>query len=155
MGSEYWFAVRQAGLADLVAILRVERSSCEAAHWPEFTYAQAITSPDQIVLVASQASDVLGFVIASRAASEWELENIAVSSAARRQGIGRALLEALIREARAAGATEIRQEIRVSNLAAQRLGQAVGFLQQGRRKEYYRDPQEDAILFSYLLKSPE
>jgi ribosomal protein S18 acetylase RimI-like enzyme len=57
----------------------------------------------------------------------------------------------LIDRAREAGATEIRQEIRVSNTAAQKLGLSVGFIQQGRRPDYYRDPVEDALLFKHLL----
>jgi ribosomal protein S18 acetylase RimI-like enzyme len=63
-------------------------------------------------------------------------------------------MSAVIQRAKEAGAGEIRQEIRASNLAAQRLGQALGFIQRGRRKVYYRNPDEDALLFNYLLSGP-
>ena len=54
--------------------------------------------------------------------------------------------------AKEAEAVEIRQEIRASNLAAQRLGQSAGFVETGRRNGYYRNPDEDALLFNYLLR---
>lgn len=97
---------------------------------------------------------VVGFLVASTAISEWELENIAVAPESRKQGIGRALLGSLIVRARESGAKEIRQEIRASNSAAQKLGLSVGFIQEGRRPSYYRDPVEDALLFKYLLTQP-
>ena len=96
-------------------------------------------------------SEILGFLVASVAIKEWELENIAVTPQAQRGGIGRALMMALIDRARQANATEIRQEIRASNTAAQKLGLSVGFIQEGRRRNYYRDPVEDALLFKHLL----
>ena len=136
---------------DLPQILQIERDSALAAHWPENEYAKAIAEGNRLVLVAAYKSQIRGFLVASTATSEWELENIAVSPTARRRGIGHALMAALIERARQAKATEIRQEIRASNAAAQRLGQSMGFVQEGRRRGYYRDPLEDALLFKYLV----
>lgn len=144
-------SIRRAIEADLPAILQIQRDSPTAAHWPEGSYEEAIRQNTRLVLVAEQSGQILGFLLASTATEEWELENIAVGTSRRRQGIGRALLKALIRQAQDSGASEIRQEIRASNLAAQRTGQAVGFVQVGRRTSYYRDPDEDALLFNYLL----
>jgi len=148
-------AIRIAVPADGAAIVRIDRDSPTAAHWPEAKYRQAIEQAERLVLVAEESGELLGFLVASTATVEWELENIVVSRSAQRHGIGRALLRALIGHAKEAGASEIRQEIRASNLAAQRLGQSVGFVQRGRRKEYYRSPDEDALLFNYLLGEPE
>jgi ribosomal-protein-alanine N-acetyltransferase len=146
--------IRAAVPADLAAILQIDRDSPTAAHWSESNYRQAIEQAERLVLVAEESEELLGFLVASTATAEWELENVAVSTLAQRQGVGRALLNGLIQRAKEAGASEIRQEIRASNLAAQRLGQAVGFVQQGRRKGYYRNPDEDALLFNYLLSGP-
>jgi ribosomal-protein-alanine N-acetyltransferase len=143
--------IREASLEDLLRILEVERACTTAGHWAESDYQAAIQQPNRLTLVAEQAGKVLGFLVASIATEEWELENIAVDPAAQRSGIGRALLAALINHARQRNASEIRQEIRQSNFAAQRLGQSVGFVQQGRRKNYYHDPPEDALLFKYLV----
>lgn len=143
--------VRQATLADLPAVLAIERASTTAAHWPESHYASAIGSPARLLLLAEASSEILGFVVAHTAVPEWELENIAVQPRARRRGVGRALMNALIDAAKAAGATEIRQEIRASNLPAQKLGQSCGFLQEGRRSGYYSQPVEDAMLFKFMV----
>ena len=146
--------IRAAVPADLAAILQIGRDSPTAANWPESSYCQAIEPAGRLVLVAEESEEVLGFLVSSTATAEWELENIAVAKLAQRQGVGRTLLSALIQRAKEAGAGEIRQEIRASNLVAQSLGQAVGFVQQGRRKGYYRNPDEDALLFKYLLSRP-
>ena len=146
--------IRAAVPADLGAVLRIERDLPTAAHWPEANYRQTIEEAERLVLVAEESGKVLGFLVASTATAEWELENIAVSILAQRQGIGTALMNGLIQRAKEAGASEIRQEIRASNMAAQRLGQAVGFVQRGQRKSYYRNPDEDALLLNYLLSGP-
>ena len=146
--------IRAAVPTDVARILQIERDSPAAAHWPESKYFDAIEQTERMVLVVEESGRLLGFLVASTATLEWELENIAVSRPSQRQGIGRALLTALIDRAREAGASEIRQDIRVSNRAAQRLGQSVGFVQQGCRKGYYRSPEEDALLFNYLLAGP-
>src|SRR4051812_1198580 len=96
--------IRTADINNLVAILDLEGSSPSAAHWKESDYKRAITQPERLVLIAEQESKILGFLVASIATPEWELENIAVSPATLRQGIGRALMNALIDHARGAGA---------------------------------------------------
>ena len=144
--------IRDAREGDSPAIVAIQSASPTAAHWPESHYGNALNDPGRVVLVAEQGqSEILGFLVASVAIKEWELENIAVTPQAQRGGIGRGLMMALIDRARQANATEIRQEIRASNKAAQKLGLSVGFAQEGRRRNYYRDPVEDALLFKHLL----
>ena len=148
-------SIRAASPSDLASILQIERDSPAAAHWLESRYSEAIAQPERLVLVAEGSGHIAGFLVASIATPEWELENIVVIASARRQGVGRELMKALISHAGAAGAHEIRQEIRASNLPAQQLGQSTGFVQRGRRKGYYRDPDEDALLFNYLLDTSQ
>lgn len=143
--------IRLATVADLPAILAIERASPAAAHWPNSEYAGAVTSPTRLTLVAEEDSEIVGFVVALTAVSEWDLENIAVHPDSRRRGVGRALMQAFIDAGAQARATEIRQEIRASNLAAQRLAQSCGFLQEGRRAGYYREPMDDAMLFKLMI----
>lgn len=145
--------IRAAIQSDLDAVLAIEQASPTAAHWPRAQYESAIANNEKLFLVAALAHSVVGFLVASTAVQEWELENIAVIPSARRHRTGSALMHALISDGKKAGATEIRQEIRASNLAAQMLGQHAGFIQDGRRLDYYRNPQEDALLFKYLLAS--
>jgi ribosomal-protein-alanine N-acetyltransferase len=145
--------IRAAIQSDLDAVLAIEQASPTAAHWRRAQYESAITNDETLFLVAERKHSLVGFLTALTAVQEWELENIVVLPSARRQGIGVGLMHALISAGEKAGATEIRQEIRASNLAAQRLGQHLGFFQDGRRPSYYRDPQEDALLFKYLVQS--
>jgi ribosomal-protein-alanine N-acetyltransferase len=144
--------IRAATHADVAIIFQIEQASSTAAHWLESQYKRIVSDAEHLLLVAEVTEKVVGFVVASTATEEWELENIAVLTSKRRKGIGRALMNALLTQAKAAGASEIRQEIRASNLAAQQLGQAAGFRQEGCRPGYYRHPQEDALLFKYLVR---
>ena len=147
--------IRAAIPADLDAIIKIDRESPPAAHWPEVKYLEAIDQPERLVLVGEESGQVSGFLVALIVTAEWELENIAVAQSSRRRGMGRALMQALIGRAMESFASEIRQEIRASNLPAQLLGQSVGFVQQGRRPGYYRKPDEDALLFNYLVRPPQ
>jgi ribosomal-protein-alanine N-acetyltransferase len=142
--------IRPATAADLASIVSIERSSDTAAHWNEAEYATALHGR-RLILVAELASNIVGFLVASTATEEWELENIAVDPTQRKRGVGRALMAALIDYARLAGAVEVRQEIRQSNVSAQALAEQTGFLQEGKRTGYYASPSEDALLFKHLL----
>lgn len=148
-------SVRLARAEDLSSILDIECASPTAAHWLRAEYEKAIAQSERLVLVATGTARLLGFLVAAIATEEWELENIAVAHTARRRGVGRALMKALIVHARTAKAIEIRQEIRASNSVAQQLGHSVGFQQEGRRTDYYRSPTEDALLFKYLVSEPK
>jgi ribosomal-protein-alanine N-acetyltransferase len=75
-----------------------------------------------------------------------EVLTVGVIPAARRRGIGRRLLRALLTEASARGAREAFLEVRVDNLAARRLYAADGFAQVGRRRGYYDAGRVDAVV---------
>jgi ribosomal-protein-alanine N-acetyltransferase len=88
----------------------------------------------------------VGFLIAVVVEPEAELESIAV--ARQRRGTGRRLMQALVEQLEQAGVTRIFLEVRASNQAARGLYQALGFSETGRRRAYYADPVEDAVLMS-------
>jgi ribosomal-protein-alanine N-acetyltransferase len=75
------------------------------------------------------------------------IQNIAVHPAHLRRGLGRYLLVDALEDGRRAGATKALLEVRESNDAAKQLYLSMGFKEVGRRKNYYRKPNEDAILF--------
>jgi ribosomal-protein-alanine N-acetyltransferase len=93
----------------------------------------------------------LGFLVARHVASEWELENIVVAASARRMGVGRRLLEALVAWAIQTKSESVLLEVRESNVAARRLYERLEFQEAGRRKWYYGNPSEDAILYTRRL----
>lgn len=90
----------------------------------------------------------VGFLVARHAESEWELENVVVGLKFRGQGIGMQLMEALLARVRSREGRAIFLEVRESNVAARKLYERAGFRECGRRKNYYSDPVEDAILYS-------
>ena len=82
---------------------------------------------------------------------DWEIENIVVSPDLRRQGLGtRTLMRRFLSGSGETGPLKtVHLEVRESNLAAQELYKTLGFAQIGRRKYYYSDPPEDAILLKF------
>jgi ribosomal-protein-alanine N-acetyltransferase len=151
--------IRHATPADLPPIRALERQSETAAHWAEREY-DALFAPEahqRIVLVAadeSHSSQICGFVIAHCGRDEWEIENVVVAGERRRSGLGSALVGQLLQEARKAAATSVLLEVRESNRAAHGLYEKLGFSEMGRRKGYYRDPAEDALLLKISISVP-
>ena len=91
---------------------------------------------------------VLGYAGLSVVAGEGYINNIAVRQEYRKQGVASALLDVFLRFAQAQKLEFITLEVRLSNQAAKRLYLKHGFAQVGRRKDYYDDPREDAILMT-------
>ncbi|MGD0824082.1 MAG: ribosomal protein S18-alanine N-acetyltransferase [Terriglobales bacterium] len=139
-------AIRIAEFNDLGAILALERQTTGAAHWTAEQYKQLMGSG--IVLVAGEADRLCGFISAQAVVGEWEIENVVVAAQWRRRGIGSELIKALMKRARNQAATAILLEVRESNLAARGLYEKRGFREVGRRRSYYADPVEDAILYT-------
>ena len=148
--------IRPATADDVLAIRALERQADAAAHWAEREYDAlfAADAPLRIALVAvteSDATHIHGFVIARCTPDDWEIENVVVAPEQRRSGIGTRLIQEVLLRAEAGGATSVLLEVRESNFAARRLYEKLGFSEKGRRNDYYRDPQEDALLLQIFL----
>ena len=109
------------------------------------------------VLVAEHGenSSILGFLIAQQIGPECELENIVVDPTMQGKGIGTLLLNELLVRTKQANSDEVFLEVRESNKAARGLYQKLGFMETGRRKSYYNNPLEDAILYHRLMESAD
>ncbi len=142
-------AIRSAALTDVPAILAIEKQAPGAAHWTSEQYKKLVGSG--VVLVAEDAAEeagqLCGFVCAKAVAGEWEIENIVVAAEFLGRGVASELLRELIDRAAGEAASAILLEVRESNLPASRLYEKHGFREVGRRRGYYRDPVEDAILY--------
>jgi ribosomal-protein-alanine acetyltransferase len=164
--------IRRATITDIPRMIDLERRCLLAAHWTETQYQKFFQEhsgdPERLILVAEfprapqplspdATAEFVGFLVAVQIASEWELENISVNSGARRQGIGRQLLDTLMAAAKETKSEAVFLEVRESNTAARALYEKAGFTQTGRRKAYYPDTslgtQEDAILYRLNLSS--
>jgi ribosomal-protein-alanine N-acetyltransferase len=99
--------------------------------------------------VARVAGRVVGAAIVRIVAGEGELLRIAVVPDVRRRGIGGALLEAVLSAAADACPHGVYLEVRASNVAARHLYARHGFVDHGRRRDYYQAPREDAVLMQW------
>jgi ribosomal-protein-alanine N-acetyltransferase len=154
------FEIRRMAASDLDRVLAMARRLPEAPHWQQSAWLNAIHSqfdpestPRRIALVAEgpQPGSIHGFAVASLLPPQAELETIAVAPESQRQGLGKSLFQALAAELKAAGVGELQLEVRASNRPAQSFYRALGFVEIGRRKAYYADPIEDAVLMSLPL----
>ena len=138
--------VARATSADLAEVVAMERA-CYSDPWPASAFAVLPDNPRVYFAVArGLAGRVIGYVVGWYVADEGELANLAVAPDDRRQGIGRALLDAMLADAMARGTRELYLEVRESNAAARRLYHSLEFEEVGRRKGYYRSPTEDALI---------
>jgi [ribosomal protein S18]-alanine N-acetyltransferase len=143
--------IRAATPEDVPAIRALERQTDTAAHWAARGYDAlfAADAPARIALVAVAelaVTQVIGFVIARCTPNDWEIENVVVARERQGLGIATRLIQELVQQSHTGGATSVLLEVRESNLAARRLYEKLGFSERGRRSNYYRDPQEDALL---------
>jgi ribosomal-protein-alanine N-acetyltransferase len=76
---------------------------------------------------------------------------VVVAREERNRGVGIKIIRELLLRAQSAGATSVLLEVRESNLAARRLYEKLGFSQQGRRSNYYHQPEEDALLLCFSI----
>lgn len=149
--------IRRATPADIPQIRDLERRAPTAAHWSAVQY-DALFAHDaasRVVLVAEDSIDITinGFLVARCLPDEWEIENLVVDINSRQRGIGASLVRVLVERARVAGVHSIVLEVRASNRPAVRLYETIGFIQEGRRGNYYQAPSEDALLYRLTLQS--
>lgn len=136
-------------------------SRCDtAAHWSESQYRelfldQPTTARIALIAERQEKPEFLGFLVARYIAPEWELENIVVAPEVRGKGVGTRLTQALVAQAQQANSDSIFLEVRESNSPARRLYEKLGFRETGRRKAYYSNPQEDAVLYCRKLRSSQ
>ena len=149
-------------------MVALEMQSATAAHWSTARYQEVFESSVssrvqgdrreasqtigetpalRLALVIEEKSTVLGFLVARVLNEEWELENIVIADQVQRHGLATRLLGELGKLAGKRGVNSIFLEVRESNRAARSLYKNCGFTEMGHRKRYYRDPDEDAILY--------
>jgi [ribosomal protein S18]-alanine N-acetyltransferase len=145
--------VRRAVATDLDRVMEVERQSAYGAHWTRAAYAKYEGEPrddlfHRSMSVAVEGESIVGFAAASYLEGDDAalLENLAVDSTWRRRGVAKALCAATMEWAKSEGAWGLNLEVRVSNAAALALYGSLGFVEQGLRRRYYTDPEEDGVL---------
>jgi ribosomal-protein-alanine N-acetyltransferase len=145
--------VRPAEPRDVPAVAAIEQASF-GDPWSANSFAQLVHNPGVLFAIAEQAGAVAGYVVAWFAADEAEVANVAVAAVARGRGVGAQLLDVALTEAAGRGAATVYLEVRESNGAARRLYASRGFAEVGRRRRYYRNPVEDALVLARPLAPP-
>lgn len=153
-------SIRPMTEGDLDAVLALERQSDTAPHWIRDVYRVLIQADNdqdlkRIAMVAEVDLEVVGFAIirmlSGPGTADAELESIVVSSPWRGRGLGMSLLSEVCRRAKEAGTVQLDLEVRASNTGAIGFYRRAGFGETGRRRGYYRNPDEDAVLMSVTL----
>jgi [ribosomal protein S18]-alanine N-acetyltransferase len=139
--------IRRMRASDKEAVAKLFAEAAEAAHWSAQDLSQ-LEATGARVWVDVEESQLAGAVASREAAGEAEILNLAVGADWRRRGIGRGLMGAALAEAISRGAGRAFLEVRESNAGARAFYSRLGFAEQGRRRNYYRDPAEDALLLS-------
>jgi ribosomal-protein-alanine N-acetyltransferase len=137
--------LRPADTADVAALARIEAATFSDA-WPVASFRSLLRASTTRMTVAERDGEVLGYSVVIQVGDQAELANIAVTESARGQGVGARLLRALLDGAKTEGVQSMYLEVRESNAAARALYAAHGFTPAGRRRRYYRHPDEDALV---------
>ena len=147
--------LRRANDGDLSEIMTLEDEIYPDDAWSSENMARELTGDHTYYLVAiadDGAIDAYGGLMAPLGTGQGDIQTVTVAPRARRHGLGRTLMLALIDEARRRGAEELFLEVRVDNESAQALYAALGFDTVAVRKRYYKGG-VDAL--SMRLKVPE
>jgi len=142
--------VRLANPPDIPAMMALEKDADAAAHWPQAPYEQIFVRaghPSRLALVIEEDAAVRGFLVARQIDAEFEIENVAVATSARRRGLGTRVVGEFLAVASHQGAKAVVLEVRESNRAARALYEKCGFMEIGHRKRYYQGPEETAVLY--------
>jgi ribosomal-protein-alanine N-acetyltransferase len=153
--------LRRAVASDVAALAALE-AACFTHPWTTAQVADEVAGVEGgLVLVLEgrrRAGDPLGGIRAyasfRQVVDELHVMNVAVAPGHRRQGLARFLLRFALERAARAGAARALLEVRAGNCEALALYAALGFAPCGRRRDYYRDPVEDAVVLSFESPAP-
>jgi ribosomal-protein-alanine N-acetyltransferase len=137
--------IRRMSADDLPVIMTIETSSYTVP-WSEATFRGLLRRADADLVVAEFDGVPIGYACSWFVIDQGELGNVAVAEPWRNRGVGAKLVETVLERALERGAREMFLEVRPSNAAAQRLYEAFGFREVGRRRNYYAEPPEDALV---------
>lgn len=134
-----------------VAQVAALEAICFRDPWSEKSVASELNNPLSHWLVAVEDDAVLGYIGSQTVLDESDMMNVAVSPAHRRKGIAEALVLALADALREKGSVKLALEVRASNAPAITLYEKLDFKPIGLRKNYYRNPKEDALILQKEL----
>ena len=130
---------------DIGQIVLLERE-CFSVPWSRESFEDVLKYPFLGGFCIRSGDELAGYGVYHCLFEDSEVLDIAVAPAFRRRGIGRKLLDLMEQEVRSRGAERFMLEVRLSNITAQALYKRSGFEVTGTRRNYYKNPTEDAVL---------
>jgi len=143
--------ITRATVKDAAALAAIDAVS-SSEPWSERSFAEALELPAYTFFRAEKEGNTVGYIGMMAVLDEADITGVAVLPAFRRRGIARRLLERLLVECEESGLVCLHLEVREGNHAARALYESMGFLVDGKRKQYYRFPVEDAVLMTWHRK---
>ena len=119
---------------------------CFSDPWSENSVASELKNKLALWLVAEENGVLLGYIGSQSVMDEADVMNVAVDPIRRREGIALKLVEALVAALNEKDVRALLLEVRASNEPAKALYERQGFVQVGKRPNYYRNPKEDALI---------
>jgi ribosomal-protein-alanine N-acetyltransferase len=136
--------IRRLTYADLPQVIAIERRAFPTP-WSLAMFVLELSKPSGICLAALAEDRIVGYLVCSRYDTVWHLMNVAVDTRLLRRGIASALIARLF-ELADGPSEQYTLEVRTSNDAAIKLYERFGFRAAGRRRGYYHDNREDALI---------
>nr|WP_320011098.1 ribosomal protein S18-alanine N-acetyltransferase [uncultured Desulfobulbus sp.] len=146
-----WSDIRPVGADDLDSIIAIEEQGMTAP-WTVAQLTAELAAENGYGWVIEANGAVVGYAFFRTCPPESELLHLVVAPERQRQGLARSLMEWSLHRLQACDVCSCLLEVRDSNLAARQLYAALGFYQVGRRKKYYHEPVEDAVLLQRDMK---
>jgi [ribosomal protein S18]-alanine N-acetyltransferase len=143
--------IRQMDANDIDRIMEIEKKSF-VAPWSKTMFEETIPSPISRGLVVEHDNIIVGYTVFYTVDVEAHIMNLAVNPEERKQGYARQMLDQVLNFFRENNISECYLEVREHNRAAQRLYEHFGFEVIGRRKKYYPETNEDALVMQLLLR---
>ena len=151
------FIIRLCTAEDTDALWDLEKICFPRDGWSRDFFENALKDSSYIVLCVQdiQMTKIVGYSVFYGVFDQGDLANIAVLPDCRGNGIGKALLEETMKKAFDTGTLKVFLEVRESNSAARGLYLSSGFVEIGKRRNYYNSPREDAVLMMRELSSDQ
>ena len=141
--------IRQMLPEDVNAVMPIE-NACFTDPWTDQGFRDSLKEPSAHLLVMEDdLSQVVGYACLYQAVDEGEIVNVAVRQDCRLRGYGALLVRALICEGKNLGANRFFLEVRESKVSGRTLYASLGFIECGRRKGFYTQPREDAVMMMW------
>ena len=145
--------IRRLTYADLPQVIAIERRAFPTP-WSLAMFVLELSKPSGICLAALRDDRIVGYLVCSRYDTVWHLMNVAVDDRLLRRGIATALIERLFELADRPD-EQYTLEVRTSNDGAIKLYERFGFRAAGRRRGYYHDNREDALIMWRIVSADD